>query len=148
MDEDSNSRSPVLYVEDEPNDVFLMRHAFQSADIDHPVVALRDGQEAIDYLRGHGKHENRANFPLPCLMITDIKMPRVNGFDLLRWLQSQPELSSLPVIALSSSCHEKDLQKALGLGARAYRVKPSGLEGLLRFAKEVKDLWLPAYCAS
>src|SRR5512133_3063139 len=118
-------RQPILLAEDEPHDVFFMRRAFEQAGVANPLQSVADGAEAIDYLSGTGQYADRRRYPLPCLLVTDIKMPKVDGFDLLAWLQTQPQFKDLPRLVISSSCHEKDLKRSLGLGALAYFTKPS-----------------------
>src|SRR5205809_7595133 len=94
---------PILHVEDSEEDVFLLRYAFQRADIKTPVQVVEDGQEAIDYLAGIGKFADRNEFPLRCLVLLDLKLPHKIGLEVLEWIRQQPELKSLVVIILSSS---------------------------------------------
>src|SRR5437016_3215023 len=94
---------PVLLVEDEQNDVFLLQYAFENAGITDPLITVEDGQQAIDYLAGKGKYAERKEFPLPYLMLLDLKLPRVMGLDVLRWIKERPELQMMPVVILTSS---------------------------------------------
>lgn len=134
--------SPVLLAEDEDNDLYLMQRAFETAEISHPLVRVHDGAEGIRYLSGEGPYADRARHPLPALVITDIKMPKVDGFELLAWLRQQRQFHDLPAIAVSSSCLEEDLAKALEVGANAYYIKPSGLKDTADFARLLKRVWL------
>src|SRR5579871_4007373 len=95
---------PVLLVEDDLNDIFIVKRAFRSARIPNPLQVVTDGEEAIAYLRGNGKYADRASFPLPRLMVMDINMPRRSGFEVLEWVKgtSQP-LRRIPIIIVSSS---------------------------------------------
>ena len=137
-----NFMRPVLLAEDDPNDVFFFRRAFEQAGVSNPLEVVRDGAEAIEYLSGQGIYADRGRYPLPCLLLTDIKMPKVDGFELLAWLQRQDHLKHLPAIAISSSCLDADLEGALSLGARAYKRKPADYRQLVEVAKEIKETWL------
>ena len=81
----------ILLVEDEVNDVFFMKHAFEEVGILNPLQVAVDGQEAMDYLGGHGAYADRERFPLPCLTLLDLKLPRVMGLEVLQWIREQPE---------------------------------------------------------
>ena len=137
-----SANATILVADDDQNDVFFLRRAFQKSGMDHSVVHVSDGQEAIDYLRGEANYGDRSRFPLPSLMLLDLKMPKVDGFDVLTWLKSRPELSPLPVVVLSSSSREDDIQRARLLGAADYRVKPADFEQLQALAHDVATRWL------
>src|SRR6185436_6099666 len=94
---------PILYAEDEENDAFFMRRAFHRAEVEHPLMVVRNGQEVIDYCCGIGQYANREEFPLPWLLLLDLNMPKKTGLDDLKWIRSQPSLSTLPVIVITSS---------------------------------------------
>ena len=138
-----SKNTPVLLAEDDPNDSFLLQHAFESVGIQNPLVVARDGQEAMEYLSGV-PHEH----PLPCLVLLDLKMPRKNGFDVLEWLQRQGPLKSLPVIVLSSSGGDGDRTRALALGARDYLVKPPDFQALVEHATKLQRSWLASHRGS
>ena len=131
-----------LVAEDDENDVFFLQRAFQQAKIENPLLVVRDGQEAIDYLSGDGKFSDRNLYPLPHLIILDLKMPRKTGLDVLRWLQEQPELRCLPVLVLSSSAQRTDIERAYELGANGFVVKPASLEKRVELAKLIGTFWL------
>ncbi len=134
---------PVLLAEDEEHDVFLMERAFRLSEIANPLVAVSDGQEAIWYLEGSGRYSDRSRFPRPCLLLLDLKMPMIDGFDVLKWIQAQPALrENLPIMVLSSSDHESDVRKAFELGAIDYLVKPMDFNGLLGLVRDLKRSWL------
>ncbi len=137
-------RGPVLIAEDDPNDIFLLRRAFQKAGVGHAVVEAHNGQEAIDYLSGDGPYADRAENPFPALLLLDLKMPLMDGFDVLAWLHTQPPRKKLPVVVLTSSNQEKDIQQARQMGADEYRVKPQQFEELVEIVKQVRDRWLDA----
>jgi CheY-like chemotaxis protein len=132
----------ILLVEDEENDVFFLKHAFEEVGIPNPLQVAEDGQEALDYLSGHGEYADRERFPLPCLILLDLKLPRVMGFEVLKWIREQPALKALVVIILTSSCLQPDIEKAYELGANAYLVKPSSPPELRELAAGIKQFWL------
>jgi CheY-like chemotaxis protein len=132
----------LLIAEDDENDVFFLKHAFQQAEIKNQLHFVHDGQEAIDYLAGIGEFSNRTQYPLPALLILDLKMPRKTGMEVLKWLADQPELRRLPVVVFTSSAHQKDVERAYELGANAFVVKPSTNSRRLDLAKVIKGFWL------
>ena len=121
----------ILLVEDDPNDVFLMERAMSKAHLELPFQVVVNGEEAISYLGGKGKFADRAAYPLPSCVFLDLKMPFVNGFEVLEWIQTQPSLSGLTTIVLTSSPEERDRQRAQQLGAKGYVVKPPTAQMLL-----------------
>lgn len=132
----------ILLVEDDPNDVFFLQYAFEQAGIRNPLHPVEDGQHAIDYLAGNGKYSDRAKFPLPCIVLLDLKMPGVSGLDVLRWIKEQPHLASILVIVLTSSKDINDVYETYKLGARSFLVKPLSLEERLEVAKAIKAYWI------
>jgi CheY-like chemotaxis protein len=138
----SRDESTILLAEDERNDVFFLEYAFATAGIVNPLQVVEDGEEAIEYLAGVGKYGNRAKYPLPCLVLLDLKLPRRSGLDVLRWIQEQPSLRSLIVVVLSSSRETIDVDEAYQLGARSYLVKPLSLGERLELARSIKHYWL------
>ena len=116
-------------MEDDENDVFFMQQAMQKAGVLNPIRVVSNGQEVIDYFKGTGKFANREEFPLPCLVLLDLKLPRVMGLDVLKWIRQQPEVTAIVVI-FSSSNEEADIAMAYRLGANAYLVKPSDVSQL------------------
>jgi len=136
-----SNNAPVLVAEDDPNDVFLLRRAFQKAGLANPIVVFHNGQEAIDYL-GAEAAVGRQSQNRPALFFLDLKMPLMNGFDVLEWLRTRPAAKSMPVIVLTSSNQQKDIEQARQLGADDYRVKPQQFEELIQIVQEVRDRWL------
>jgi len=134
----------ILVAEDDPNDVFFLRRAFQKAAIKCHILDVSNGQEAIFYLQGMAPYSNRVDYPLPQLLVLDLKMPLMNGFDVLEWLRGQPGLAQLPALVLSSSGQDEDISRARGLGARDYLVKPTDLAQLSELAREIATKWLQA----
>ena len=133
---------PILYAEDEENDAFFLKRAFKQASIPHPLVVVSDGQEAIDYCSGSGRYTNRNEYPLPCLVLLDLNMPRKSGLEVLEWIRKEPSVRTLPVIVLTSSLQDSDVYRAYTHGANAYVAKPSQPDGLIALAQTVKDFWL------
>ena len=133
---------PVLAVEDEEADRFILELAFERAGLRHPLIVLEDGQEAVEYLTGIARHADPSDHPLPALLIVDLKMPRMNGFELLAWLSTRPELRDIPAVVLSSSADESDLTKARELGAREYFVKPHRFDQFIEIVQQMGIRWL------
>jgi len=132
----------VLIAEDDPSDVFLLQRAFNAAGVPASLHFVRDGQEAIDYLGGEANYADRTAYPLPDLMLLDLKMPRLNGFDVLQWLRQQPGLKRLLVTILTSSDQARDIDRAYDLGANSYLLKPHGSGELAELVQRVERYWL------
>src|SRR5436189_2858245 len=135
-------KKKVLVAEDDPGDVFLLRRAFSLCGTSTTLLFVRDGQEVIDYLRGENEYADRKSFPLPDLLLLDLKMPRLNGFDVLEWLRDQPGLKRLLVTVLTSSDQPQDVNRAYDLGANSYLVKPHGSGELAELVQRVQRYWL------
>lgn len=114
----------VLIAEDSENDVVMLRRAFRQASVTTPIQYVSDGEQAIAYLHGDGKFARRDEFPLPDLLLLDLKMPRKNGFDVLEWLRDQPSLRHLRVVVLTTSEELRDVNRAYALGAASFLTKP------------------------
>ena len=132
----------ILLAEDDDNDVLLVQSALREAGVLTPVHVVRDGDEAILYLTGVGKYANRAEYPLPSLLLLDLKMPCKNGFEVLQWIRSEPNLRALRVIVLTGSTHLHDLNKAYQFGANSFLVKPSDFKDLIDLFKPLHSYWL------
>ena len=131
----------ILVAEDDEADRFFINRAFTKAGIKH-LVFVEDGQEAIDYLGGEADYSDRAAYPLPDLMLLDLKMPRLNGFDVLEWLRKQPGLRRLLVTILTSSDQATDIDRAYDLGANSYLLKPHGSHELTDLVNRLQRYWL------
>ena len=131
----------VLLADDNEDDAHLVQLALKRASILQPLQIVADGLEAIDYLRGLGRYENRKEFPFPRVLITDLKMPRMNGFEVLEWLNNHPECSVIPTVVFSASSQEADVEKAYRMGASAYFRKPATLNELCELMKVVFNFW-------
>ena len=132
---------PILQVEDDPNDVFLLQRAMKKAGVPNPVQIVTDGQQAIDYLRGAGKFADRGKFPFPCLVLLDLKLPYVMGLDVLRGIRKETG-TALVVVILTASREDADIAAAYRLGANAFLTKPSEANKLKDMVKAIMDFWL------
>ncbi len=131
----------ILLVEDEENDALLLKRAFRKNNILNPVQWVKDGLEAVDYLRGHDKYANRELYPFPEVVLLDLKMPRMNGLELLAWIRDHPHTKVIPTIVMTSSGEESDIEKAYRLGANTYMIKPSDLDTLAKMVRTTHDYW-------
>src|SRR5215467_15621985 len=128
-------KAPVILVaDDDENDVLLLQRTFERAKVASRFVAVRDGQEAIDYLSGTGKFADREKNPWPAVMLLDLMMPLLDGFDVLTWWREHGPARDLPIVVMSSSNQESDVDRAMALGAAAYQVKSGDLQCLVAFA--------------
>jgi len=134
----------ILVAEDDPTDAFFLQRAFSKMGVPVSLHFVRDGQEVIDYLRGEPPFADRQAYPLPSLLLLDMKMPRLNGFDVLDWLKRTAPVKRLPVVVFSSSEEAKDVNQAYDLGANSYLVKPHATEDLLALVERLKKYWLEA----
>jgi CheY-like chemotaxis protein len=132
----------VLHIEDDPNDSMLLKYACEKAHTGFELRVVRDGDEALAYLRGLDQFADREKYPLPDLILLDLKMPGLSGFDVLKWLREDEDLRGVPVIVLTSSNHEVDVQRAYALGANSYLVKPVGFDALVNVAVTIHGYWL------
>ncbi len=132
----------ILLVEDNRMDVELTLDAFQEVRLINPVHVAPNGQEALDYLFGQGKYADRAAYPLPGLILLDLKLPGIDGFEILRQIKSTPVLKRLPTIILTSSKDEGDRILSYDCGANSYLVKPVSFEGFLNVVRHIKGYWL------
>ena len=121
----------IVLVEDSENDIILMRHAFRKVGMANPVIELPDGEEAIHYFSGTGEYGDRQRYPLPCLIITDLKMPRMDGFELTAKIRASTRLSELPVVLVTALESREDRERGIEVGASAYMVKSSFDQGNL-----------------
>jgi CheY-like chemotaxis protein len=137
-----NTQFSVLLVEDDLNDIFLVKRAFKRARLQNPLQVVTDGQEAIHYLRGVGKYADRETHPLPTLIVMDIKMPRKTGFEVLEWVKGQGRpLRRIPVVIVSSSDNPSDINQAYELGANAYMVKPMDYREVEHLFESITHYW-------
>lgn len=132
---------PFLLVDDSSDDVLLIRRAFIKARLTNPLHAVSNGSEAIAYLNGDGNFANRNEFPLPELVLLDINMPGLSGFDVLRWIRLQPQFKNLRVVMLTSSDVMRDVTRAYELGANSFLIKPLEFERFAEFSQALAGFW-------
>lgn len=140
--EPPTEQAAILLVEDDSNDVLLVQRAMNKVGLTYPLIHKHDGEEAIDYLSGKPPYADRATHPLPSLILLDIKMPKLTGFDVLGWMHQRPELAKIPVVILTASVRQEDRNKAQALGATAFRTKPVDFSELVEIIRDVDARWL------
>src|SRR6267143_3130800 len=132
----------ILLAEDREDDILLIRRAFEKAGFGNRLQVVRDGEQAVAYLTGQAEYADRTRHPLPDLLLLDLKMPRMDGFEVLKWIRQHPALSLLRVIVLTSSEQIRDVNLAYQLGANSFLVKPLDFENLLELGKAIQQYWL------
>ncbi len=133
----------ILLVEDSPVDILLMQRAFRNQIfINISLQIVRDGDAAVFYLNGDGEYSDRERYPLPRIILLDLKLPRRSGHEVLVWLKQQPELKRLPVVMLTSSRQTVDVNLAYDLGVNSYLVKPVGFASLSEMMQSFGEYWL------
>src|SRR6266550_7491014 len=133
---------PILVADDDADEVVLLRLAFLKAGLSNPLHSVADGQECIEYLQGEGRFADRVQFPFPLLLLLDLKMPRLNGIQVLTWLRAQPQLKQLPVIVLTGSTFDSDITRAYAAGANSFLPKLLDPAGLAEQVKGIVDFWV------
>jgi len=133
---------PILLAEDCEDDVFLLKRAFKKARLTNPLKVVSDGEQALAYLKGDGEYADRDKYPFPSLLLLDIKMPRMNGLEVLSAIRKDPRLRRLVVIFLTASNLDQDVNEAFDLQANSYLVKPSDTDGMVDILGKVNDYWL------
>ena len=136
-----NENRTILLVDDNVDDIFLVRTAFENAKLTNPIQEVHNGDEAIAYLQGDPPFDDRSKFPLPALMLLDLNMPTRNGFQVLEWLRAQPGLKRINVVILTASLREEDVDRAFDLGANSFLVKPSSIGALTDIGRCLRD-WM------
>ena len=132
----------ILYVEDEETDIMLVECALKKAQISNPLKTVKNGDEAVAYLMGKGQYADRAQHPLPGLVLLDLNLPRLSGMKVLQWIREQPQFASLPVVIYTSSEDPKQQEKAKQLGANDYIVKPPFVDEIAAILQKLKQRWL------
>ena len=136
---ESNTRPVILLVDDNPHDVVLIRLAFRKVGIIDTIHLVKDGAEAMRYIRGEGQYSDRHQFPIPTLVLLDLKMPQTSGFEVLRWVRQQSSLENVVMVVMSGSKEDADVEKAYSLGANMYLVKPTRFEDLVKMMESLKN---------
>ena len=133
----------VLVVEDTEDDVFFLKRALKEANVQNPLQVVSDGQQALDYLEGVGDFANREIYPLPFLILLDLKLPYVMGLDVLRWIRARREFDHMLVVVLSSSQQDSDIEATHRMGGNFYLTKPPNGSKLTQLIDTLKDTWRP-----
>ena len=131
----------LLHVEDDPNDVLLLQRAFRKSNLAVTIQAVNDGDKAVAYLSGANEFADREKFPLPSVVLLDLKMPRKSGLEVLAWIRKEQKLRRMVVIIFTSSKHDEDVNRAYDLGANSYQVKPVGFDMLVDLSKLIYQYW-------
>lgn len=131
----------ILLIEDSADDALLVQRAFRKLGGETRIRVLDNGEKAVAYLGGEGDYADRVRFPLPDLMLLDLKLPRRSGFEVLEWLRGQPGLRRLPVVIFTGSREATDVERAADLGANSYLVKPIGFDALLELVDAFQSYW-------
>ena len=132
----------ILLVEDTPSDAALIRRGFDKTNVLNPIVWVKNGQEALAYLSGLGQYGDRIRYPLPALILLDLDLPEMTGFELLQWKRTQPYVRRIPVVVLTIDKATSAINAAYDLGANSYLVKPGDPEEIMRIVKSIQEYWL------
>jgi CheY-like chemotaxis protein len=136
----------VLLVDDDPNHALLVRFGFQKLGLGNSLHVVDSGESAIQYLSGQARFHDRKLFPLPNMILTDLKMPAIDGFEFLIWLRAHPQWAEVPTVVMSSSDESNDVRKAYALGANSFVVKPAELGELTRLIEVILKYWSCCEC--
>jgi two-component system response regulator len=134
----------ILLAEDDPDDRYLISEALDESQLDIQLFIVEDGEELLEYLSQQGKYENRAEWPLPNLILLDLNMPRLDGREALQKIKSNPDLRRIPVVVLTTSRAEEDVLRTYDIGISGYIAKPVSFTGLLEVMKAIGVYWLHA----
>ena len=132
-----SNRSPILLIDDNPMDIDLTLRAFARRNITNPILVARDGAEALEWIPRWEAGER-----LPVLILLDLKLPRVDGLDVLRAFKSHPVVSSIPIVVVTTSSEDSDIRNAYSLGANSYLVKPVDFEKFLQLVEQIELYWI------
>jgi len=136
------TRRDLLLIEDDEDDIFIMKRVLKDAGIRNPLRIVRDGREAIEYLSGTGRFEDRSLYPVPAMVFLDLRLPLVSGHDVLTWIRQRDDLNSTAVAVVTSSDQPEDLRRTRWLGANCYLLKPLTADQLLEMAVVFNWHWL------
>jgi hypothetical protein len=131
------SDSPILLIDDNPMDIDLTLRAFARRNITNPILVARDGAEALEWVQRW-----EAGEPLPVLILLDLKLPRIDGLDVLRAFKGHPAVSSIPVVVITTSSEDSDIRNAYYLGANSYLVKPADFDKFLQLVEQIELYWI------
>jgi CheY-like chemotaxis protein len=142
MPKPAKPKPAILLVEDDPDDVFFMEQAFKKNGESDALRVVRDGEEAVSYLQGEGAHADRSLHPMPSLILLDLKLPRKSGLEVLEWCRRHPATRRIPVIVLTASQADADINRAYELGANSYLVKPIDSGAQQEMVRAVLEYWI------
>lgn len=134
-------KSTILLVDNNPSSELLLQEVMNGSSIAQPIQSVRNGEEAIHYLEGKGRFHDREVYPFPRVLILDLKMPKISGFELLKWVRSHANWRRLPVIIFTCSQDRRDMTKAYDLGANSYLLKPSKWDDLVATLRTIQTYW-------
>jgi len=132
----------LLHIDDDPNDTELFQAAARKANAQFSIHNVSDADQAMAYLSGRGIYANRQLYPLPVLILLDLKMPRATGFEVLQWIRNHRHVGNLPVVVFSGSELQDDIQHAYAVGADSYLIKPLGFNALVDLVKNINESWI------
>lgn len=138
----------ILLAEDNEDDALMFRRAASRSKLTNPLHSVKDGEDAIRYLAGTGPYRDRAAYPLPGLVLLDLKMPRKDGFEVLEWIRAQPHFATLQVVVLSSSDEIADINRAYSLGANSFLVKPLSFDEFVGMVEALRSYCLRVWQTS
>jgi len=138
----SQDQEVILLAEDNDDHVTLILRAFRKAALINPIVVVRDGEEVVQYLRGVGKFENRDEYPLPSLLLLDLRMPNMDGFEVMEWIRQHQFFNPLRIVVLTTSEDMRDVNRAYQLGANSFLIKPLDLGGFSAIASAIQGHWV------
>lgn len=130
-----------MYAEDDPTFAEILEHTFKQGGFDHQLIRVSDGEQAIAYLQGEGRYRNREKYPLPGVLLLDLKMPRVGGLEVLEWIRQKSPFPHLPVVVLTVSEEVRDVSKAYKLGANSFLIKPPRVAELKETLRMIDNYW-------
>ena len=134
------TQDAILLVDDEADDILLTKRVFRQSGLAHPIYSVANGMGAIAYLNGNSPYQNRARYPLPAMILLDIKMPQIDGFEVLQWIRHQPAFANLPVVMLTASDQIQDVNTAYQLGANSVLVKPLDTASVVELSRSIERL--------
>jgi CheY-like chemotaxis protein len=132
----------ILLVEDNEDDVLMIRKAFDKGQIDNPLFVVSDGGQALAYLAGTAAFADRRTYPLPDVILLDLALPGMDGFAVLRWVRAQPQLADVPVVVLTGLQSAQNLERAYSLGANSFLTKPEDFQDVVKLVREFAAEWL------
>ena len=139
-----NTESPsgcILQVEDDENDMLLMQYALRNAGVATPLSWVADGQAAIDYLSGVGAYGDRGRYPMPNLVLLDIKLPRRSGMEVLHWIRQRTEYRRIVIVMFTASAYQAEIDEAYAVGANSFVTKPAGADELTALIRLLHTYW-------